>query len=348
MSAPSMIARSGRIVRRGPVSLVVSPRLVAVTAVLVVVTVLLGAFAMTVGTLEIPLRTVIAALAGHGDATATTHVILNLRLPRVVTAVFTGAALGVSGSMFQSVSRNALGSPDVIGFTTGAATGAIVQIVVFQGAQVGLGAVLGGLFTAVIVYVLSIKGGVTGGYRLILIGIGVGAVLSAVNGLLLVMGDLDRAISANLWLSGSLEARRWSHAVPVMIGTLALVPCVGCLARQAGLIEMGDDLAGQLGVRVERVRIVLMVLAVLLAGLATGAAGPIAFVALAAPQIVARLTGHRGLPVLSAAAMGACLVVAADVLTQLLPWRATVPIGRVTGVVGGIYLIWLLTRSRQV
>lgn len=104
-----------------------------------------------------------------------------------------------------------------------------------------------------------------------------------------------------------------------MIGTLALVPCVGCLARQAGLIEMGDDLAGQLGVRVERVRIVLMVLAVLLAGLATGAAGPIAFVALAAPQIVARLTGHRGLPVLSAAAMGACLVVAADVLTQLLP-----------------------------
>lgn len=133
-----------------------------------------------------------------------------------------------------------------------------------------------------------------------------------------------------------------------MIGTIVLVPFVASLARRASLMEMGDDLAQQLGVRVERTRVLLMLLAVSLAGLATGAAGPIAFIALAAPQLVIRLTRSRGMPVLSTAAMGACLLTAADVLTQVLPLTASIPIGRMTGIIGGLYLIWLLTRSKQV
>ncbi|WP_298038658.1 iron chelate uptake ABC transporter family permease subunit [uncultured Microbacterium sp.] len=343
-------ARPVRVIRRGSFSLVLSHRLITVTAVLLALTAVLGVVAMTIGTLPIPFANVVSALFGAPETVRDGKVIQNIRLPRVVTAIFAGAALGVSGAVFQSVSRNALGSPDVIGFTTGAATGAIVQIVLFQAPalQVALGAVIGGLLTAVVVYLLSRKGRVTGGYRLILIGIGVGAVLSAVNGLLLVTGDLDNAIAANLWLSGSLDARKWAHALPVMIGTVVLIPCVAALARRATLMEMGDDLAQQLGVRVERTRVLLMLLAVALAGLATGAAGPIAFIALAAPQLVIRLTATRGMPVLSAAAMGSCLLVLADILTQVIPITASIPIGRMTGIIGGIYLIWLLTRSKQV
>lgn len=348
---PTALPVPGAMVRRlGRFSVVVSPRLLTVTGLLLGLTAVLGVVAMTIGTLPIPFADVVAALLGENTDTRQVKVVWDLRLPRVLTAIFCGAALGVSGAVFQSVSRNALGSPDVIGFTTGAATGAIVQIVVFQAEpwQISVGAVAGGLLTAAAVHALSLTGGVSGGYRLVLVGIGAGAVLGAVNGLLLVTGDLDNAIAANLWLSGSLDARTWTHALPVLVGTLLIVPMVGALARRASLMEMGDDLAQQLGVCVERTRVLLMLAAVALAGLATGAAGPIAFVALAAPQLVIRLTHARGLPVVSAAAMGACLLISADVVAQSLPFTAAVPIGRITGILGGIYLIWLLTRSKQI
>ncbi len=324
------------------------PRLAVVTAALLLLSAALGAYAMTVGSLDIPIRDVLPALLG--DPSWEGRVVRDLRLPRVLTALFAGAALGVSGAIFQSVSRNALGSPDVIGFTTGAATGAISQIVLFGGGpvQVAAGAVLGGAGTALIVYLLSVKAGVTGGYRLVLVGIGVGEVLAALNNLMLVKGDLDSAITANIWQAGSLDARQWEHAVPVLAGVLVITPLVGLLARRAALIEMGDELAAQLGVRVERTRILLMAAGVALASLAAAAAGPISFVALAAPQLVVRMTRSRSMPVLSAAAMGAFLLVLGDVASQLLPLTASVPIGRMTGIVGGVYLIWLLTRSRQV
>lgn len=120
-------------------------------------------------------------------------------------------------------------------------------------------------------------------------GIGVGAVLTALNGLLLVKGNIDDALTANLWLSGSLHARNWTHALPVMIGVLVLLPLMKWLARPLMMIGMGDEMAKQLGIRIERVRLVMMLFAVILAALATGAAGPVAFIALAAPQLAARL-----------------------------------------------------------
>lgn len=334
--------------RRQSLSLIIHPRLVAVTTLLLILSMILGAVAMTFGTLEIPVTEVFRALLGTG--TETEHIVRNIRLPRVVTALFTGAALGVSGAVFQSISRNALGSPDIIGFTTGAATGAIVQIIVFEAGavQIALGAIVSGIVTALVVYLLARQGGVSGGYRLVLVGIGVGAILSALNGLLLVKGNIDSAATANLWLSGSLNARSWAHALPVMVGTLVIVPLVVAHARKLSLMEMGDDLARQLGIQVERVRLSMVIAAVVLAAVATGAAGPIAFVALAAPQLVARLTRSRTVPVISAAAMGACLLATADLVAQSLPLGLTLPIGRMTGVIGGVYLIWLLTRSKQV
>jgi len=347
---PPLLPTGTRVFRSAHVSIVLRNRPILLVSVLFLVAAAIGVFSLTVGSYRVSSAEVIQTLLGNAALEQHEKVILGLRLPRVVTSLFAGAALGVSGAVFQSVSRNALGSPDVIGFTTGAATGAIVQIVVFQASPlvIAVSAVAGGIVTAALVYLLSMQGRVSGGYRLVLVGIGVGAVLGAVNDLLLVIGELDNAVAANLWRSGSLDARNWGHALPVMLGAICLIPVIAWLSRRAAMIEMGDDMATQLGVRVEPVRAGLMFAAVALAGLATGAAGPIAFIALAAPQLAARLTRTQHMPVLGAAAMGALLLTAADVLTQLLPITASVPIGRMTGLLGGMYLIWLLTRSKQV
>lgn len=331
------------------VSFAVETRPALVIAGLLVLSLTLAVFAMTVGRIPLAPTDIIAILLGQGPGGSAEQVVLNVRLPRVITGVFVGAALGVSGAVFQSVSRNALGSPDIIGFTTGSATGALAQIVIFGGSAfiVSLSAIAGGLVTAGLVYALSFKGGTSSSYRLVLTGIGVGAVLAALNGLMLVKGDLDDAVAAHLWLAGSLNARNWLHAWPVLVGTILIVPLLGALARSLSLMEMGDDTARQLGVPIELVRLTAMVLAVLLASLATGAAGPISFVALAAPQLARRLTGSKNVPIYGAAAMGAMLLVMADLISQVMPFAIVVPIGRMTGLVGGIYLIWLLTRAKR-
>lgn len=349
MSGPCPATR-GRVWRWGGCSVRYSPRALWVCLALFLSIAVLAVLALALGKMDVPPARILTILLGQGDDGLPEHVVVNIRLPRVLTALFVGIALGVSGAVFQSVSRNALGSPDVIGFTTGAATGALAQIILFDvgAARVALAAVAGGVLTALTVYFLARRDGVVGSYRLLLTGIGVGAVLAALNGLMLVRGNLDNAVTANLWLAGSLHARTWEHALPVMVGVGLILPLVALGGMALRMIEMGDDIASQLGVRVERVRFAMIICAVILAALATGAAGPIAFVALAAPQLTARLCRGDGLPVLSAGLMGGFLLLAADLLTQSLPLPVSVPIGRMTGIVGGVYLIWLLTRSRLV
>lgn len=340
---------AGDVWRVGPFSFCYQLSHIIVALVLLLLVCAFATYAMTLGKFNISLLQVVDAILGTGQGDVKDRIVLNIRLPKIMTGIFVGAALGISGAVFQSVSRNALGSPDVIGFTTGAATGAIAQIVLFdQGAlEVALAAIIGGILTAIIVYLLAVKSGIVGGYRLILTGIGIGAILSALNSLMLVKGNLDNAMMANLWLAGSLHARTWMHVYPVLIGLMLLLPIVLVLKRGLSMIEMGDDIATQLGVRVERVRLSMIFAAVLLAAFATGAAGPIAFIALAAPQLVSLLRHSRALSIFSSALMGALLVLTADIFIHWLPFEASVPIGMMTGIIGGIYLIWLLTRSRQ-
>lgn len=329
-------------------SVVLQPRVIIVTGILVIAALGLGVTALNQGAVSIPLDDVIPAILGEGESR---HVLaMELRLPRVAAAITAGTALGISGAIFQSISNNALGSPDIIGLTTGAASGAITQIVLFDGGPISvmLAALAGALIAALLIYLLSLKGGVTGGFRLVLIGLGVGALLSSLNSLLIVRGDVEAAFSANIWIAGSLDGRRWAQVLPAMVGTVLAVPIAVALARRATMLEMGDDIARQMGIHAENTRRWLLLCAVLLAALATAAVGPIAFIALAAPQVARRLTRAQGLSVLPAGAMGACLLMGADVITQSLPTRATLPIGQMTGLVGGIYLGWLLTRSRQV
>ncbi|MDS9803263.1 iron chelate uptake ABC transporter family permease subunit [Pseudomonas aeruginosa] len=270
--------------------------------------------------------------------------------PRAALACLVGAALGMAGAIFQSISRNPLGSPDVIGFTTGAASGAIVQIILFDAGPLAtsLAALAAGLCTALAVVLLARRGATAGGYRLVLVGIGVGASLSGLNSLLLVTGNLDQAMYAQLWLAGSLNTRTWSHVVPAALGLLASVPLALYHGRRLEVLELGDASAAQLGVAVERVRLQMVLVAVGMTAIATAAAGPIAFIALAGPQLARRLTRSAGVPLLSGALMGAVLLLAADLLGQRLAYVANLPIGLMTGLLGGFYLLWLLLRSRRI
>jgi len=349
-TGPQAGRATGRTMRfaLGPMrlSLSASTAIVVAVAVLLLVT---GCAVLMIGTVRLSVGDVVGALVGGGPSKAE-RVVWGIRLPRLLTAICVGAALGASGCVFQSVSRNALGSPDVIGFTTGAATGATAQIVLIGkgGLATSLAAVGAGLATAIAVYLLARQRGRTGGYRLVLIGIGVSGMLSAMTSILLARSDLDLASRAQVWLAGSLSARTWEHASISAAGVLVLLPVLVAFARRLSVMEMGDDQAEGLGVGTERTRLIVMVVGVVLAASAVAAAGPIAFVALAAPQIVRRLTEVAGVQVLTSALIGALLLVAADLLSMVLPSRLTMPVGLVTGVIGGVYLLWVLSAKENV
>jgi len=294
------------------------------------------------GDFPIPAGDVVQSLLGQGTS-STDFVVIQLRLPRALCAVAVGAALGASGAAFQALTRNPLGSPDIIGFTSGAATGALLQILVVGGTAlaVSAGALVGGLASALIVYLLAMGRGAVG-YRLVLVGIGLNALLWAVNSYLLITADLDDALSAQVWIVGSLNGRSWDQLWPVVGVCVLCLPLLMIAARPLGLLEMGDDAAKALGVHADRTRIVIVILAVALAAAAVATAGPIAFVALAAPQLAKRLTGSVAVGVLPAALMGAFVLVTSDFVAQRLFAPVQLPVGIATGCIGGLYLIWLL------
>ena len=290
---------------------------------------------------------VLSTLSGHG-APNQEFIIYSLRLPRVLTAVLVGIALGMSGAVFQSLTRNALGSPDIIGFTQGAALAALAAIVVFHAsqAQIAMAALAGGLVVSVLVYLLAYRKGVQG-YRLILVGIGITALLMSLTSYLLLRAQVKDAQVAFVWLTGSLNARGWQHVVPMVIALAVLVPATLAMSRPLRILEMGDDTAYALGVRVERSRGVLLLLGTALCAVAVSSAGPIGFIALAAPQIAKRLTGATSVGLLPAAAMGALLLVVSDLAAQRLLAPTALPVGVATVSVGGLYLAWVLFRENQ-
>ncbi|MBC2903239.1 iron chelate uptake ABC transporter family permease subunit [Streptomyces cupreus] len=323
-----------------------------VRALTVVLLLLLAAFAASVlliGTGDFPISAgdVVKTLLGNGDP-GQEFIVNELRLPRVLVALLVGASLGLGGALFQAVSGNPLGSPDILGLGQGATAGALTMIVLFSGSanQVTIGALVGGLVTGLAIYLLAWKQGVHG-YRLVLVGIGMSAILTAVNGYLLTVSDIVDAARSVVWMTGSLSGRDWAQVWPLLALCTVLVPLVLANARGLRMMEMGDDVSNALGVRVERVRALLMISAVLLTAAATAAAGPVSFVALTAPQLARRLTRSPGPNLLPSLCMGAALLVVADWASQRLFGADQMPVGVVTGVVGGAYLLWLLVTERR-
>ncbi|ONI77943.1 hypothetical protein ALI144C_31585 [Actinosynnema sp. ALI-1.44] len=342
-----MSVLTGRVVRTRAerISLRVHPRALLVGFLLLLALVATSVLALTTGDYEASIPDVVRTIFGDGPP-GLELIMDRFRLPRLLVGIGVGAALGASGAIFQSVSRNPLGSPDVIGFTTGSATGAILVILVYKDSNVSVatGAIAGALASAVIVYLLAYRRGVQG-FRLILVGIGVSSILASVNTYLLSRASLEDARNAQLWLLGSLGGRGWQHVVPVWIALAVLLPYAVSLGRPMSMLEMGDDTARARGVPVERTRLTLVLVGVALTAVATAAAGPIGFIALAAPQVVNRLTRSDGPGLLPSALMGAVLLTAADVAGQQMFGAIQVPVGMTTGAVGGFYLVWLLARE---
>ncbi|GAB3506434.1 FecCD family ABC transporter permease [Amycolatopsis cihanbeyliensis] len=329
--------------RGGAVSLRFDGRATVVCAALAAALAGITLLTLATGEYELSVGEVLSALAGRGTSGAD-FIVNTLRLPRLLTALLVGAALGASGAVLQRLSGNPLGSPDIIGFTYGSATGALVVIVLLDGSMLRIsgGALAGGAVTAVLIYLLAYRRGLQGN-RFILVGIGISAMALAANSYLITEASLTDALEAQAWLVGSLNGRGWDQALMVGLAVAVLLPLGGYYGRRLSMLELGDDTATALGVGVERARLVLLLVSVGLAAIATAATGPIWFLALAAPQLARRLTRTAGAGLVPAALLGALLLAGGDFAVQRVFADTQLPVGTATGTLGGLYLGWLLT-----
>ncbi|OCJ13411.1 iron ABC transporter permease [Rhizobium sp. AC44/96] len=311
---------------------------------LLFVLIAVGLFTLTAGRFNVGMMDVVDALSGRG-AERTRMIVVEWRLPRLLLAGLLGAALGLSGAIFQSLTRNPLGSPDIMGFAAGAYTGALLVILLFAGGYylTAAGAIAGGLATATLVYVFAGAGG-NHGFRLIVIGIGTSAMLSALNAWMIRRADLDVAMGAALWSAGSLNGLGFEQLVPAAILLALLAIPIIALARPMRQMELGEDVALASGIATTKSRLGLTLCGVALTAIVTAVAGPISFVALAAPQIAHRLALSSGTSLLLSGLMGAVLLTAADAAAQHA-FGLQLPVGVMTVSVGGFYFLWLLIRE---
>ncbi|GGO17630.1 iron ABC transporter permease [Microbispora rosea subsp. aerata] len=289
---------------------------------------------------------VVRVLAGQPSPDE--FVVGTLRLPRLVVGLLAGAAFGVAGSFIQTVARNPLASPDVIGVTHGAGAATVAAMTFGLAAYTALPyvSILGGLTAAALVYVFAWRRGLHAS-RFVLIGIGVSVALGSLTQLLLTKGDVLVAQQAKVWLTGSLNGRGYDHAAPLAAILLVLTPALLWAVRAQRTVSFDDDTATALGVRLGRVRLGLTILGVVLASVATAAAGPVDFVALLAPQIARRLARTAQIPLLGSALTGALIMTIADLLARKLFSPIELPVGVFTAVVGAPYLMWLIVRTRS-
>jgi len=324
-----------------------SRRLLMSCLLLTVSAILLILWSLQRGAVNLDAGQVLAALTGDAPRNITL-VVTEWRLPRALMALLIGAALGVSGAIFQSLMRNPLGSPDVMGFNTGAWSGVLVAMVLFGQhlTAIALAAMVGGILTSLLVWLLAWRNGIET-FRLIIIGIGIRAMLVAFNTWLLLHASLETAVTAGLWNAGSLNGLTWAKTWPSAPLMLLMLVFAGLLVRRMRLLEMGDDSACALGVSVERSRLLLMLVAVVLTAASTALAGPISFIALVAPHIARRLSGTARWGLTQSALCGAVLLLLADIVAQQVFMPYQLPVGVVTVSLGGIYLIALLIQESR-
>ncbi|WP_433332037.1 FecCD family ABC transporter permease [Spirillospora sp. CA-294931] len=337
-------------VRLGYVSFVWRPWLLFVTLVLAAATFLVFCLSVAVGDFSVGLPRVIATIVGRGER-VDQFVIMDLRMPRALAGLIVGIALGVSGAITQSIARNPLASPDILGVTGGAGAVAVFLVTVSGGTAtaiastvgVSAAALAGGLGTGLLVYLLAWRRGIDG-FRLILIGVSVSAAMEAITSWLLVTADIRDVARAQAWLVGSLDGRSWDEVRVAFWCSLVLLAVVVGAAFQFGPLRVGDEVAAGLGVRYSVVRAVMLLCAVLLAGVAVSAAGPVPFVALVAPQVALRLVRCPTPPLVVSGLVGALLLIGSDVVARTaLP--VALPVGVVTAAIGGPFLVYLLVRA---
>ena len=321
-------------------------RVLATSGIAGLVILVLGILALALGDFPLTVGQVIGAFSGQTVGLERT-VVLEWRLPRAAAAAVFGAALAVAGAIFQTITRNPLASPDIIGLANGSFTGMLVALLLLGGSWPLLtaGSLIGGIVAAIVIYLLAFRGGLQG-FRFIVVGIGVSAMLASANTWMLLRADLDTALFASAWGAGTLNTVTAATAIPAglcVIGLLVLVPFLVAPLRQ---LELGDDAARATGAAVGPTRVAAIAIGVCLVSVVTAVAGPIAFVALAAPQVARRLSRSPGIPFGASALVGGALLLGSDLVAQhVIP--LTVPVGVVTIVIGGAYLVWLLIHEAR-
>ncbi|MFE2933152.1 FecCD family ABC transporter permease [Streptomyces sp. NPDC059278] len=338
-ASPRKVLRAG-----GRVSVPVR-RVSVLTALVLLVLLVAGAVAtLSLGRLGIPLADLAGAVTGGAEG-KDAFVLERLRGPRLTVAVGTGAALGLSGALFQSVTRNPLGSPDVIGLASGAGAGAAISALLFPDTvPVALGALIGAVLAMVLVHV-STGTGFRNPARLVIAGIGVAAIGTAITQYVVYAMERDRAAVLSAYVNGSLSARSWEDAGTIWLVLLVVAPLTVLLSRRLDIGEMGDDIAAALGSEPRRTKTAAVVLAIVLSAGAVSVAGPIAFIALTSPQVAKRITRVSGPHLALSALTGALLLVLADLCAQQLPLFDNLPVGIYTMAIGGVYLGCLLVRE---
>ncbi|MFD7439238.1 FecCD family ABC transporter permease [Streptomyces sp. NPDC059861] len=334
------------VLRGGRASFLVHRRAVVVAAALAVLLASAVVAYLCVGESFVPPAEVVRVLFGRPSPDEL--VVGTLRLPRLVVGLLAGAAFGLAGALVQTVARNPLASPDVIGVTHGAGAATVAALAFNAVAADALPyvSVAGGVVAALLVYVFAWRRGLQSS-RFVLVGIGVSVALGSLTQLFLTKGDYLVAQQAKVWLTGSLNSRGYEEAGPLALVMLLGVPAALWAARAQRGAAFDDDTATALGVRLNRVRLGLTALGVVLASVATGAVGPVDFVALLAPQIARRLTRTAQIPLLSSALTGSLIVVVADLLGRRMFAPIELPVGVLTAAVGAPYLMWLIVRTRS-
>lgn len=322
-------------------------RYTLVVGISVVVSLALALAALSFGAAGVTPDRVLAALVGGGEK-VDRFVVLNLRLPRILAALLVGAAFALAGAVFQSTLRNPLASPDILGIAQGASLGAVWAILgLGVGGAIVAGLAFGGaLLVAIVIWLAAWRQGLHG-IRFVLVGVGMSYVCGSTVAWLLARSDVRQAQTALHWTVGSVSDVRGTELAVLAIGVAAGAGAIAIASRPLRPLALGDDHAAALGVRVNAGRALLLVLAVSLVAIATSVAGPIAFVALIAPAVARRLVGGGSAALAASTAVGALLVLAADVIGQFALPGFTAPVGIVTGVIGAPYLLWLLARTER-
>jgi iron complex transport system permease protein len=279
------------------------------------------------------------------------RIVLDLRLPRVVLGILTGAGLACVGVVLQAVTRNPLADPYLFGVSAGASVGAVI-VIVHLGDVAGMvtlpiAAFAGAILSLFLVVSVAAGSGGLGRDRLVLAGVAVSFVLMAATNFLIFSGDQRAAHSVLFWTMGGLGLAQWSLLpLPAIVVALGLI-LAQLAARRLDALTLGDQAAASLGIDIVRLRLSLFALCALLTGTLVALAGSIGFVGLMIPHAVRGLIGGRHAALLPLAAlMGALLVTTVDILARTLLAPQELPIGIITGAVGGLFFVWLMRLRR--
>lgn len=334
----------------GAISLLIHRKSLRIMLILLLACMVVAIVSTGLGEMVINPWDVIRSIFGMG-AEDHTMVIQKIRLPRIIVALLVGASLAAAGAILQGIIRNPLASPDIMGVTGGASVGAVTFLTYFLGVfsirWLPVAAMLGAAIVSIILYSLAWKKGITP-VRLVLVGVGMAALMSAATTMMLVFSPTNDPAQVYLWLTGSVYASNWENVLTVLPWTVLLLPLAFIMARHINIGQLGDDLATSAGSAVERNRLILLLISVALAGSAVSVAGGVGFVGLIAPHMARKLVGSSFENVLPVAALlGGTVVMLADLIGRTVFLPLDIPVGVFTSAIGAPFFIYLLYTKRN-